>query len=84
MQLLSETQTLTIALANFPTAVLVLVGILINNHRLNDMKDRLNDMRDLIRAEVGKNHSEMLGKFAELEQRLDQRIERLEQSRWKP
>jgi hypothetical protein len=47
--------------------VVVLVGILISNVRLGDV-------RDLLRAEMDKNHSEMLHRFAELDTRLS-RIE---------
>jgi hypothetical protein len=36
---------------------------------------RLGDLRDTLRAEMGKNHSEMLSKFAEVDHRL---------SGWKP
>lgn len=31
---------------------------------------RINDLRDMLRAEMAKNHSEMLIKFAELDSRL--------------
>ncbi|MCX6592138.1 MAG: hypothetical protein NTZ56_11485 [Acidobacteria bacterium] len=48
------------------------------NSRLGSMETqfntRLNDMRDVLRAEMAKNHSELLMKFAE----LDHRISRLE------
>jgi hypothetical protein len=35
---------------------------------------RLNDLKELLRAEIAKSHSELLSKFAELDQRLS-RIE---------
>lgn len=72
------------------TILAVFVGVLLNNSRLNDMsrhfenrlndmsrmiEARLNDLRDMLRAEMAKNHSELLGKIAELETRMD-RIER--------
>ena len=42
--------------------------------RLTDMNgqfgQRLNDLRDSLRTEIAKNHSEMLGRFAELDGRL--------------
>ena len=71
------------------TLVIVMVGVLLNNNRLASLKSsvnarfasmeshfntRLNDMRDVLRAEMAKNHSELLIKFAE----LDHRISRLE------
>ena len=71
MQGMTEMQLLTIGLANFPTVVVVLVGILAGNNRLNDV-------RDLLRAEAAKNQSELLSKFAELEHRIE------EQTRLKP
>ena len=51
------------------------------NARLNDMNGRFDDLRsemnarigellDTLRAEMSKNHSEMLAKFAELDSRL--------------
>ena len=64
---MTEVQMFTIALSTVPTMVVVLVGILISNVRLGDV-------RDLLRAEMEKNHSEMLHRFAELETRLS-RIE---------
>jgi hypothetical protein len=87
---------ISMALANMPTLIVVLIGILINNHRFNDLSanvnnrlndisarfsDRLGDLsrriddtRDVLRAEMAKNQSELLMKFAE----LDQRVSRLE------
>lgn len=68
------------------TILAVFVGVLLNNNRLNDINNRLtemsrhfearlSDLRDMLRAEMAKNHSELLGKIAELETRMD-RIER--------
>ena len=42
---MSDTQLLTIALAAGPTMLAVLVGILINNSRLNDTNARIGDLR---------------------------------------
>jgi hypothetical protein len=42
---MNETQILTIALSTAPTMLTVLVGILINNNRLNDMNVRFADLR---------------------------------------
>jgi hypothetical protein len=48
---MSDTQILTIALAAVPTMLAVLVGILINNARLTDLRGhmdtRFDEMRDL-------------------------------------
>jgi len=71
------------------TIVIVLIGVLLNNNNLNarfaDLNGRMGDLgsqlnrliddtRDLLRAEIAKSHSELLGKFAELDTRLS-RIE---------
>jgi hypothetical protein len=39
---MGETQILTFALAAVPTMLTVLVGILINNATLNDLRDNMN------------------------------------------
>jgi len=64
---MTETQLLTVALTTVPTMIVILIGILINNARLNDVKGTL-------RAEMDKNHSEMLHRFGDLDGRLN-RIE---------
>ena len=69
-----DIQLVTVALATVPTMLVVLVGLLVNNARLNDV-------RDLLRAEIAKSHSELLMKFAELDGRidaLDSRLSRIE------
>lgn len=42
---MSDTQLLTIALTAVPTMITVLLGILINNGRLNDLNSRIADLR---------------------------------------
>jgi len=60
---MSDTQLFTIALAAMPTMLAVLVGILINNSRLTDLRAhmdarfanvdrRFDEMRDVWRAEL--------------------------------
>lgn len=60
---MNDTQMLTIALATVPTMVAVLVGILINNARLSDLRShmdarfngvdqRFEEMKDLWRTEL--------------------------------
>lgn len=84
---MSETQLLTVAFSTVPTMIVVLIGILINNSRLNDVKDslngRINDLKETLRAEIRvveanmeKNHSEMLHRFGD----LDGRMTRIENS----
>ena len=71
---MTDTQILTVVLATTPTFIVVLVGILLNNARIGDlraeMRQALGDLRDVLRAEMAKNQSEMLAKFAELDVRL--------------
>ena len=38
---MTETQLLTVALTTVPTMIVILIGILINNARLNDVKETL-------------------------------------------
>jgi len=64
---MTDTQIATVVLSTIPTFVLVWVGLPLNNNGLNDV-------RDLLRAEMSKNHSEMLHRFADLDTRLS-RIE---------
>jgi hypothetical protein len=75
---MSDTQPLTIALAAVPNVLAVLVGILINNSRLNDTNARIGDfklhvdirfdeMRDLWRSELYR-----------VEQVIDARLKHLE------
>jgi hypothetical protein len=60
---MSETQLLTVALTTVPTMIVILIGIPINNARLTDVKEAL-------RAEMDKNHSEMLHRVGDLDTRL--------------
>lgn len=76
---MSDTQLLTIALAVVPNVLAVLVGILINNSRLtdlrghmdsrfNDVDRRFDEMRDLWRSELYR-----------VEQVIDARLKHLEE-----
>jgi hypothetical protein len=68
-------------------ALAVLTGAVFNNSRIGDINNRISDvsrriddMRDILRAEMSKNHSEMLHWFADLDTRLtrvEQRLERI-------
>jgi hypothetical protein len=77
---MSDTQLLTIALAAAPTMLTVLVGILINNARLNDtntriaelrvhMDTRFDDMRDTWRAELHRVEEVLDARLRHLEER---------------
>ena len=64
------------------TLAIVMVGFLYNNARMNELSQhingRMNDLRDMLRAEIAKNQSALLMKFAELENRLGTRLSRIE------
>ena len=61
---MSDTQLLTIALATVPTVIVVVIGILLNNSRLSDLRqDVLGRMADF--------RAEMERRFAAVERRLD-------------
>ena len=82
---MSDIQLLTIALAAGPTMLAVLVGILINNARLNDTKTRIGDLRAHVDSrfdEVDRRFDEMRDLWrAELhrvEEVLDARLKHIE------
>ncbi len=60
---MTETQLLSVALTTFPTMIVICIGILINNARLNDVKE-------VLRAEMDKNQSEMLHRVGDLDNRM--------------
>jgi len=84
----TNVQILTIVIALGTSFLAVLTGVLLNNTRLNDVKELLRaeiraahaemraDFGDL-RILLEKNHSETLARFAE----LDSRLTRLENER---
>ena len=61
---MSDTQLLTIAMAAAPTMLAVLVGILINNSRLNDTNTRIAELRILMDT-----------RFTNVERRFDDRFD---------
>jgi hypothetical protein len=71
---MSEAQVLNLALTVIPMMTIVLVGILVNNVRISDLRDsvksEISNLRDVLRAEMDKNHSEMLHGFADLDTRM--------------
>jgi cell division protein FtsL len=82
---MSDIQLLTIALAAGPTMLAVLVGILINNSRLNDTNTRIGDLRAHVDSrfdEVDRRFDEMRDLWrAELhrvEEVLDARLKHIE------
>jgi deoxyadenosine/deoxycytidine kinase len=66
---MSDTQILAVALASVPTMLAVLVGILINNSRLNDLRVHL-DARFM----------EVDRRFADMDRKIDQRFEDMKET----
>ncbi|SPF55891.1 hypothetical protein SBA4_7530002 [Candidatus Sulfopaludibacter sp. SbA4] len=70
---------ITIAVAPILSLVIVIAGYIVQNTNLNarvaeikgDTRDLLNAHTGMLRAEMAKNQSELLGKFADLDQRLN-------------
>jgi hypothetical protein len=78
---MSDTQQLTIALAAAPSMLPVLVGTLINNARLTDLRGhvdtrfdavdrRFDEMRDLWRAELHRVEEVLDARLKHLEDRI--------------
>lgn len=70
---MTDTQILTIALASVPSVIAVLVGILINNSRLSDLRShmdaRFDDMRETWRAELRRVEEVIDARLKHLEER---------------
>jgi hypothetical protein len=67
---MNDQQILTIALASVPTMLTVLVGILLNNARLNDMNNRMAELR-----------AHMDARFNQVDVRFDQVDVRFDETR---
>jgi hypothetical protein len=70
---MNDTQILTIALASAPTMLTVLIGILINNTRLSDLRShidaRFDDMRETWRSELRRVEEVLDARLKHLEER---------------
>ena len=64
---MTDTQILTIALASVPTVLAVLMGILINNARLSDLRSHL----DSRFSDVDKRFSDVDKRFNEVDRRFN-------------
>ncbi|HTS47090.1 MAG TPA: hypothetical protein VMH05_04055 [Bryobacteraceae bacterium] len=72
---MSDTQLLTIALAAVPTMLAVLVGILVNNSRLNDTNARIGELRahmDSRFNDVDRRFGDIDRRFGEVDRRFDE------------
>ncbi|MEP7354887.1 MAG: hypothetical protein ABI824_16785 [Acidobacteriota bacterium] len=70
---MNDTQILTIALASAPTMLTVLIGILVNNSRLSDLRAQLSDLR----AHVDVRFSEADRKYTDLDRKMDRRFDEM-------
>ena len=70
---MNDTQILTIALASVPATVAVLIGILVNNARLTDLRSHLDvrfeEMKDLWRSELHRVEEVLDARLKHLEER---------------
>jgi hypothetical protein len=71
---MTDIQILTIVLASVPSVVAVLVGILINNSRLSDVKSRMSEMN----SRIGEMPAEMRGNLSDLKSHMDLRFEQVD------
>jgi hypothetical protein len=82
-----ESQIYTALLAGIPTMATVLIGILINNSRLNDMNGRISDLRshlDTLFSHVDTRFDDMRvmwqSELHRVEEVLDARLRHLEEN----
>lgn len=70
---MNDAQILTIALASVPATAAVLVGILVNNARLSDLRSHLDvrfeEMKDLWRSELHRVEEVLDARLKHLEER---------------
>jgi hypothetical protein len=75
---MDNTQVLTITLAVVPSTLTVLVGILINNARLNDTNARIGDLRDHMDIRFNEMRDLWRSELYRVEQVIDARLKHLE------
>ena len=68
---MTDSQLLAIALAAAPTMITVLIGILINNARLGDMKGDVNSRFDDLRHYIGTRFNQVDQRCDEVDRRFD-------------
>ena len=76
---MSDPQLLTIALAAAPTMLAVLVGILINNSRLNDTNSRIADLRLHVDTRFDEMRDLWRAELHRVEEVLDARLKHIEE-----
>ena len=79
---MTDTQILTIALASVPTMLAVLMGILINNSRLSDLRSYMDARMDAMDASMDARFNSVDVRFNSVDARfnsLDQRLDELKE-----
>jgi hypothetical protein len=72
---MNETQILTAAMASVPSTLVVLIGILINNSRMNDMNTRISELR----ADMNRRFDEVDRRFDEMKELWRSELHRVEE-----
>jgi hypothetical protein len=67
---MDHNQMLVLALTNVPTMFTVLIGILINNARINDLNSRMSEMSGTINARISEGNGGLNARLASVENRL--------------
>ena len=87
---MNDTQILTIALASVPTVIAVLVGILLNNARLGDLRaqmdnriselsTRISDLRSHMDTRFDESRDTWRAELRRVEEVIDARLKHLEE-----
>lgn len=76
---MSEQQLLTIALSTVPTMLTVLIGILINNARLSDLRSHMDDRFDRVDTRLGDLKELWRSELHRVEEVLDARLKHIEE-----
>jgi hypothetical protein len=75
---MNDTQMLTIALATVPTMIAVLVGILINNARLSDLRSHMDGRFNAVEQRFEELKEMWRTELRRVEEVLDARLKHLE------
>ena len=75
---MTEQQYFSIALATFPIMITVLIGILINNARMNDLNGRIDELRGDINRRFEEMKELWRSELHRVEEILDARLKHLE------
>jgi hypothetical protein len=76
---MNQNQILLFALASVPTMLTVLIGILINNSRLNDLNARMGDMSRGLNGRIDDLRSHMDARFDDMQVMWRSELHRVEE-----